>query len=127
MPLLTACGHISSTRRRYAVSFPIFSDVPIIVSVLSVVSAQPQLPGQEMSIAKHCKSYIGTACSGVIDYDYLGKEKGDGEEKVRAALKSGGDAVHRLPGRSREDQLRPGILEPHAAMPRLRALLLIHM
>ena len=49
---------------------------------------------------------------------------GSGARKITG---SGTVAAGRARARSREDQLRPGILEPHAAMPRLRALLLINM
>ena len=46
---------------------------------------------------------------------------GSGARKITG---SGTVAAGRARARSCEDQLRPGILEPHAAMPRLRALLL---
>jgi hypothetical protein len=49
---------------------------------------------------------------------------GSGARKITG---SGTVAAGRARAGSREDQLRPGILEPHAAMPRLRALLLINM
>ena len=48
---------------------------------------------------------------------------GSGARKITGS----GTVAGRARARSREDQLRPGILEPHAAMPRLRALLLINM
>jgi len=68
-------------------SSALFTVGALFISLLSAASTQPQLPGQAMSIAKQCKSYTGTVCSGVIDYNYFGKEKDDGEETVRAALK----------------------------------------
>ena len=53
---------------------------------------------------------------------------GSGARKITG---SGTVAAGRARARSCEDQLRPGILEPHAAMPRLRAIprgiLLINM
>ena len=50
---------------------------------------------------------------------------GSGARKITGV--SGTVAAGRARARSCEDQLRPGILEPHAAMPRLRAVLLINM
>lgn len=69
-----------------------FDAASVAVVVLSVTlsrptSAQPQLPNQAMAISKQCKPYTGTVCAGVVDYEYLGKEKDDGEDTVKAALK----------------------------------------
>ena len=59
-----------------------------VLSLMLHVSSSQQIPAQAAAISKQCQAYTGTVCDGIVDYEYLAKDKNDDPEtSVRDALK----------------------------------------